>query len=80
MEGYITLQQAAEIAGYTDTSTLRAAALKGRLRTVKPGPRLHMTTRAWLDEYLRSLRGGNYRRGLPKAQDSPSEAQDSRQP
>jgi hypothetical protein len=63
MEDYITLQQAAEIAGYRDAATLRIAANKGRLRTVKPSPLLHMTTRAWLDEYLASLRGGAYRRG-----------------
>jgi len=70
MVEYITLQQAAEIAGYKTTSGLRNAALQGRLQTVKPGPRLHMTTRAWLDAYLATLRPGNYKRGLPKGQDA----------
>jgi len=63
MEEYITLQQAAEIAGYADTSTLRHAARRGRLRTIKPGPRLHMTTGTWLQEYLQNLRSGDYKRG-----------------
>ncbi len=70
MVEYITLQQAAEIAGYKTTSGLRNAALQGRLQTVKPGPRLHMTTRPWLDAYLATLRPGNYKRGLPKRQDA----------
>jgi len=67
MVEYITLQQAAEIAGYKTTSGLRNAALQGRLQTVKPGPRLHMTTRAWLDAYLAQVRPGKYKRGQPKS-------------
>lgn len=70
MDDYITLQQAAKIAGYRDPATLRIAANKGRLRTVKPGPRLHMTKQAWLDDYLASLHLGNYKRGQPKGQDA----------
>ncbi len=73
MEEFITLNEAAEIAGYRDAATLRVAANKGRLRTVKPGPRLHMTTRPWLDAYLATLRPGNYKRGLPKGQDAGGE-------
>ena len=73
MVEYITLQQAAEIAGYRDAAALRIAARKGKLRTVKPSLTLHMTTLAWLDDYLTQVRPGNYRRGQPKS----SEAQDA---
>ena len=73
MEECLTLQQAAEIAGYADTSTLRHAARHGRLRTVKPGPRLHMTPRAWLQEYLQNLRTGDYKRGGSKEGDAGDE-------
>ena len=73
MQEFITLQQAAAIAGYSNTATLRAAAAAGRLQSVKPGPHLYMTTRPWLDAYLATLRPGNYKRGLPKGQDAGGE-------
>jgi len=66
MDEYITLQQAAERAGYRDAAALRIAARKGKLRTVKPSRTLHMTTQVWLDDYLAHVRPGNYKRGLPK--------------
>lgn len=76
MKDDITLHQAAEIAAYRDAATLRIAANKGRLRTVKPGSRLHMTKRVWRDEYLTSWHPGNDKRGLRKGQDA-GEAQNN---
>jgi hypothetical protein len=63
MDEYITLAEAATYAGYRSKSTLKTAAGKGHLKTIKPAPNFRMTTRAWVDEYLASQRGGQYRRG-----------------
>jgi hypothetical protein len=63
---YITLSQAAELAGYKSVRPLQLAAQQGRLKTIKLGPRVQFTTRAWLDQYLAELRQGRYRRGEPK--------------
>ncbi len=65
-EEYITLQQATEIAGYRNDSTLRAAARAGRLKTKSFGPRARLTTETWLQEYLVALRPGAYGRGTLK--------------
>ena len=51
---YITLAEAARIAGHSSTSTLRTAARTGRLRTIRLSAHVQFTTRAWLDEYLKS--------------------------
>ncbi len=74
MDAYITIQEAARVAGYASATNLHAAARLGRLRTIKPGPRARLTTRPWLDEYLQALRNGDYdrgrRRGPRKGQDA----------
>jgi hypothetical protein len=70
-EEYITLTQAAALAGYNSTSTLQKAAREGRLKTVRVGPRVQVTTRAWLDEYLASLGAGKSRRGRPRGDHAP---------
>ncbi len=72
MEDYITIDEAARRAGYRDSNNLRTAARAGRLQTVLLGPRARMTTPAWLDAYLASVRPGNYKRGQerkPEGQD-----------
>jgi hypothetical protein len=48
----IGLARAAELSGLSP-ETLRILARKGRLKTVKPSTD-HLTTRAWLHEYLTS--------------------------
>jgi hypothetical protein len=68
---YITLAQAAEIAGYKSTSTLHKAAREGRLKTALIGPHLHFTTRAWLEEYLASIQQSKSHRGRPRSGDTP---------
>ena len=71
---YITLAQAAAIAGYKSTSTLHKAAREGRLKTVLIGPYLHFTTRQWLDEYLAGIRASKSRRGQPRSGGAPPDA------
>jgi excisionase family DNA binding protein len=68
---YITLRQAAELAGLSP-STLKNQVRNGRLRAVKPGHDL-LTTRAWLQDYLtgRSKAGGAHRRPRPEGQSAP---------
>lgn len=55
----ITLREAATISGLS-YSYLRDRAADGLLRTTKKGERLNVTTRRWLDDYLRArgTRGG----------------------
>lgn len=57
------MTQAAVYAGYRSKSTLKTAAARGDLKTIKPAPNFRMTTRAWVDEYMASRHPGNYRRG-----------------
>lgn len=64
---YITLAEAAKLAGYTNPTTLYSAARAGRLRTHRLGPRALVTTCEWLDAYLQGVRAGEYRRGSPKS-------------
>jgi hypothetical protein len=70
----ITLAEAAQRAGYRSTSTLRTAAIEGTLKTRRISDRVRLTTPAWLDEYLASLRHGKpgkgYRRGQPRKGDA----------
>jgi hypothetical protein len=49
----LTLQEAAAISGLS-YSYLRARVAVGALRTERVGARLHLTTRRWLDDYLRA--------------------------
>ena len=70
---YMTLEQAAKLAGYNSSSTLRLAAREGRLRTIRISPRVRLTTREWLEEYLAGVRAGKYGRGQPRSGDAPGE-------
>ncbi len=52
---YLTLAQASRLAGLQTSGALYRAAQTGRLKTVTTmvGPRIvHLTTQAWLQEYL----------------------------
>jgi hypothetical protein len=51
---YITLAEAAQLAGL-HPGTLRRAAADGMIKTAKLSPRLSVTTRRWLDDYRRSV-------------------------
>ncbi len=54
-DDYLTLTEASKLAGLKDSSSLYRAVQTGRLKTVTTaaGPRaVHLTTRAWLREYL----------------------------
>jgi hypothetical protein len=65
---YLTIAQAARIAGYRNPRTLQKAASEGRLRTTTIGPfSPRLTTRAWLEEYLAGVQQSKSRRGRPRA-------------
>jgi hypothetical protein len=76
---YITLAQAARIAGYRSTTTLHRAVRdravrENRLRTMTVGPLgTRVTTRAWLDEYLAGLQQNKSHRGRSRSGDTPPE-------
>ena len=59
---YVSLDRAAELCARSP-DTLRALAVRGRLRTVKIG-RKHLTTRRWLHEYLMQASGRDQGRCL----------------
>lgn len=59
----ISLQNAAEYAGYRNASTLRKAAREGMLRTITLGPRSIMTTYEWVADYELIIEG---RGGRPR--------------
>lgn len=64
----ISLQDAAEYAGYRSASSLRKAAREGTLRTVTLGPRAIMTTHDWVSDYEVAIYGkGGRPRGVPRA-------------
>lgn len=67
-EEYITVAQAARLAGYRDPRTLQRAASAGRLRTttLPPFP-TRVTTRAWLEDYLAGIRQSKSHRGRPRS-------------
>jgi hypothetical protein len=69
----ITMDEAARLAGYaSNAGNLRRAAGQNKLKTVKKGWQ-RFTTRAWLDEYLATLRHPNTGiRGRPRTQRTPS--------
>jgi hypothetical protein len=47
----MTLEEAAEEAGYSSPSTLRKAAREGRLQVIRHGTRTILTTSAWVAAY-----------------------------
>jgi hypothetical protein len=56
---YLTLMEASKVAGLKNSGPLYRAVQSGRLKTVTTmaGPRIvHLTTQAWLREYLDTLR------------------------
>lgn len=56
---YLTLMEASNVAGLKNPGSLYRAVQSGRLKTVTTmvGPRIvHLTTHAWLHEYLGSQR------------------------
>jgi len=69
MKDYITIRQAATIAGYSNAGTLHAAARAGRLETAAVGG-VRFTTRAWLDAYLSSVKPRGIARGGARDGDS----------
>jgi len=86
MEDLITLEEAARRAGYRQSNNLRTAARvwlawqsegaqgpEQGLRTQTLGPRARMTTQAWLDAYLATLRPGNYKRGQQRKVQDPGD-------
>ncbi len=72
-EEYISTQIAAELAG-TSASALHAAARKGKLTTRQFGALARLTTRAWLDAYLASVKP----RGRPRGGGSSPPGNDER--
>jgi hypothetical protein len=62
---FITLKQAADLAGYRSTAGLRRAADDKRLKALKVGPRAWLTTEAWVQEYISSRRPWGKERGRP---------------
>jgi len=65
----ISLQEAAEYAGYRSASTLRKAAREGTLRTVTLSPRAIMTTHDWLNDDELAVHGKG---GRPRGEVRPS--------
>ena len=63
----ISLQEAADYAGYSSVSTLRKAARTGQLPVIQPSPRVILTTEAWVDASDVSVVGkGGRPRGMPR--------------
>lgn len=60
---YITIEQAARMAGYRGAGNLKSAAASGRLKTIKVAAHLRITTEEWLGAYLASL---DTTRGRPR--------------
>jgi len=71
---YITLIQAAQLAGYSvpkgGSGNLRKAAQDGRLQTIRITSRLRLTTRAWMAAYLASLEHSKGGRPRKKPEDT----------
>jgi hypothetical protein len=61
---YITIEQAAKLAGYSGAGNLRTAAAAGKLQSIPITPRLRLTTKEWLDAYLATVQ--EERRGWPR--------------
>lgn len=62
----LTLEQAARLAGYASSSTLRLAMRAGRLEVTKLSPRVIYTTAGALRAYLAAQRTWGYKRGVPR--------------
>lgn len=67
----LTLERAAQLAGYRSVSALRQAARDGRLRVTRHSPRSVVTTAGDLREFLSRLQQRGHARGQPrKGQDA----------
>jgi len=66
----LTLARAAHLAGYRSVSALRTAALEGRLRVDRHGPRNVLTTAGALLSYLGTLHNKGAARGRPRRKPS----------
>jgi len=60
---YITLEQAARLAGYNSAGNLRTAATAGKLKSIRINDHARITTEEWLHEYLGGL---DTKRGRPR--------------
>jgi hypothetical protein len=67
----MTLEEAAEDAGYSSASTLRKAAREGRLRVVRHGIRTILTTAEWVSAYEDRIYGKG---GRPRGSTVPVKA------
>ncbi len=70
----LTLEEAAEEAGYSSPSTLRKAAREGRLQVIRHGARTILTTTAWVEAYEDAIfgKGGRPRGYVVPSTPSPS--------
>lgn len=69
---YITLKEAAARVGYRSTSTLKAAAKAGALKTEQPAPNLYLTKMKWVDEWLAKPKKNPKRKGAERGKPRPS--------
>ena len=68
----MTLEEAAEDAGYSSPSTLRKAAREGRLKVIRHGTRTILTTAEWVSAYEDTAYGkGGRPRGYTMPTKSP---------
>jgi hypothetical protein len=67
----LTLEEAAEDAGYSSPTTLRKAAREGRLQVTRHGRRTILTTAAWVSAYEDSAYGNG---GRPRGYRVPAKA------
>ena len=65
----LTLEEAAEDAGYSSPSTLRKAAREGRLKVIRHGVRTILTTAEWVSAYEDTAYGKG---GRPRGYTLPS--------
>jgi len=63
----VTLEEAANYAGYRSPSTLRKAAREGTLRVLRVGERTILTTHDWVGDYETSIYGKG---GRPRGRSS----------
>jgi len=60
---FLSIKEAAALYGFRSTSTLNTAARRGKLRTRDFGPKLRLTTRAWVEEYMAGVKPRAHPRG-----------------
>jgi len=60
---FLSIKEAAALYGFRSTSTLNTAARRGKLHTRDFGPKLRLTTRAWVEEYMAGVKPRAHPRG-----------------